>query len=90
MKRPDGFDLLSFPCFYTFKVFGHHSEEFVTQVRDVVALTIGSVALDSVKVRPSAQGKYLCVSVLTRLTSREQLERIYRDLDEQVDVLLYL
>jgi len=90
MTGLDGFDLLQFPCFYTFKVFGRQSETFSTGVRDVIAATVGSVPLDSVKVRPSAHGKYVCVTVMTRIHDRAQLERIYADLHEHADVILYL
>ena len=90
MNGLDGFDLLRFPCFYTFKVFGRQSETFSTQVREVIAATVGIVPLDSVKVRPSEHGKYVCVTVLTRVQDRAQLERIYADLHDQAEILLYL
>jgi len=90
MKVADGFDLLTFPCFYTFKVFGRQSETFSAQVREVIAATVGSVPLDSMKVRPSEHGKYVCVTVVTRLHDRAQLERIYADLHRQAEILLYL
>jgi putative lipoic acid-binding regulatory protein len=79
-----------FPCLYTFKVFGRHSETFGDQVSSVVATTVGTLALDSVKVRRSEHGNYVCVSIVTRLASREELEQIYRDLGNQVEVILYL
>jgi putative lipoic acid-binding regulatory protein len=90
MNAPDGFDLLSFPCFYTFKVFGRQSDTFCAQVREVIASTAGCVPLDSVKARPSEHVKYVCVSVIARLQDRDQLERIYADLREQTEILLYL
>lgn len=79
-----------FPCFYTFKVFGRHCDGFSEQVRATIAARVGAVPLDSVKIRPSGRGNYVCVSVLAHVHSREQLEHIYRDLSAQTDVLLYL
>ncbi|HVN86279.1 MAG TPA: DUF493 domain-containing protein [Candidatus Binatia bacterium] len=85
-----GFDLMSFPCVYTFKVFGHHNDRFCDRVRDVIGATVGTVPLDSVKVRESEHGKYVCVSVLAEVRDREQLERIYADLNQHDEVLLCL
>ncbi len=90
MNGSDGFDLLSFPCFYTFKVFGRQSDRFCEQVCEVIASTVGCVPLDSVRTRPSEHGKYVCVSVIARLQDREQLDRIYADLREHTEILLYL
>jgi uncharacterized protein len=82
--------VVGFPCFYTFKVFGRRSDSFCDRVRGVIAATVGSVPLDSVKVRESEHGKYVCISVVTRVHDREQLERIYGDLRAQDEVILYL
>jgi hypothetical protein len=79
-----------FPCFYTFKVFGRQRAGFSEQVRATIAARVGTVPLDCIKVRPSGRGNYVCVSVVTHVRSREQLEEIYRDLGEQTEVLLYL
>ena len=79
-----------FPCFYTFKVFGRQSDGFSEQVRATIAARVGTIPLDSMKVRESGRGNYVCVSVLVHVRSREQLEHIYRDLGEQSEVLLYL
>ena len=82
--------VLGFPCLYTFKVFGRRSESFRDQVREVIGTTVGTIPLDAVKVRESGGGAYVCVSVITRVHSRGQLERIYEDLRSRDDVILYL
>lgn len=82
--------LETFPCFYTFKVFGHHSDTFAELVRDVVGWTLGPVSADSMKVRESAGGRYLSVSIYTRVDSRAQLDQIYADLRAEREVLLYI
>ena len=82
--------LESFPCFYTFKVFGRRSDTFVARVREVVAATLGAIPEDSVKVRQSQQGRYLSVSIYIRVDNRDQLERIYSDLRAEHEVLLYI
>jgi uncharacterized protein len=79
-----------FPCFYTFKIFGRRSDTFVTRVRAIIADTLGAVPLDAVKVRESSQGRYLSVTVLIRVDSHSQLERVYTDLRADEQVLLYI
>lgn len=88
MSESEGLE--QFPCFYTFKIFGRRSDTFVARVRAIIAATLGAVPLDAVKVRESSQGRYLSVTVLTRVDSRSQLERVYTDLRAEEQVLLYI
>lgn len=82
--------LMEFPCDYQFKAFGLNDDEgrFSEAVRAAVA-TVVPVPLDAMKGRPSAQGSYLCVTVLVRLHNADQLKAIYEAL-RQVDGLKYL
>lgn len=79
-----------YPTIYTFKIFGRRSDTFVDRVRDIIAMTLGAVPLDAVKVRESSHGRYLSVTVLARVESRSQLERVYADLRADETVLLYI
>ena len=79
-----------FPCFYTFKIFGRRSDAFVDRVREIIATTLGAVPLDAVKVRESSRGRYVSVTVLMRVESQTQLERVYADLRADEQVLLYI
>ncbi len=79
-----------FPCLYTFKVFGRRGQGFREQVRAAIGASVGTVPLDAVKVRESDGGAYVCVSVVTRVHSRAQLERIYEELQGREDVLFCL
>jgi len=79
-----------FPCFYTFKIFGRRSDTFVERVREIIAATLGAVPLDAVKVRESSRGRYLSVTVLIRVETQTQLERVYADLRAEEQVLLYI
>lgn len=82
--------LLQFPCFYTFKIFGRRSRTFPDRVRQIVGATLGDVPLDSMKVRESSGGRYLSVTIETRVYSRQQLETVYADLRDEEEVLLYI
>lgn len=82
--------LQPFPCLYTFKIFGRRSDVFVERVRAIVGATLGPVPHDALSVRESRAGRYLSVTVLARVETREQLERVYADLRSDSEVLLYI
>jgi putative lipoic acid-binding regulatory protein len=77
-------------CLYTFKIFGRCSDSFVDRVRDIIAAILGALPPDAVSVRESSHGRYLSVTVLVRVESRDQLERVYADLRADGEVLLYI
>jgi putative lipoic acid-binding regulatory protein len=79
-----------FPCDYTFKIFGRRSDTFVEKVRTIITATLGALAPEAVRVRESSQGRYLSVTVQIRVDNRALLERVYRDLRAEEEVLLYI
>jgi len=89
-RRPTPEELLDFPCDYLFKAFGSNDPDgfFAQAVRSAVG-TVVPVPVDAVKLSRSANGTYLCVSVLVRLHNYGQLSAIYTAL-RQVDGLKYL
>lgn len=88
MTQPAGLE--TFPCIYTFKVFGRTTDTFAERVRTILERTLGRIPIDSTKVRESARGRYLSVTVLAEVHSREQLIRVYEDLRADSEVLLYI
>ena len=78
MTATDKRELLQFPCDYVFKVFGKQSrgEQFHQDILAAISQTV-PVGLDALKQRDSKGGKYLCLSVVVRVHSRLQIERIY-------------
>ena len=86
----DGACLERFPCDYTFKIFGHRSDSFVERVGAIIAATLGALPFDALTVRESRRGRYVSVTVVIRVDSRSQLERVYADLRAEEQVLLYI
>jgi len=82
--------LQTFPCEYTFKIFGRQSETFVERVGGIIAAACGPLADDAVSVRSSAGGRYLSVTIVQWVDRRHQLERAYSALKAEPQVLLYL
>jgi putative lipoic acid-binding regulatory protein len=82
--------LQTFPCDYTFKIFGRLSDTFVERVRDILAQTFGALPDEAVIVRSSSGGRYLSVTVSQWVDSRDQLEIVYTALKAEPEVLLYI
>lgn len=82
--------LQTYPCEYTFKVFGavsvqeQLSEQVVTAVTEVV-----EIAADGINQRNSSSDKYFCISVNALLESENQRRRIY-SLLQQLEGVRYL
>ena len=81
---------IDFPTDYMFKVFGKADagETFRLEVKRVINSTT-SCPDDAIRIRLSSGGKYLCVTALTHLTSRDQMLAIYEELNT-IDGLMFL
>jgi putative lipoic acid-binding regulatory protein len=82
--------LQTFPCEYTFKIFGRQSDSFVGRVEAIVAATFGPLARGAVSERASSGGKYLSVTIVQWVERKEQLEEVYAALKAEPEVLLYI
>lgn len=72
--------LLEFPCDFAIKAMGESSPDFDATVVSVVLQHVDSLAEGAVKTRQSSGGKYTSVTVTIHVTSKRQLDTIYRDL----------
>lgn len=84
-RHPRPEELFQFPCDYMFKAFGPNEKTFPEAVRSAVD-SIVSAPADAVRVRPSAQQSYVCVSVIVRLHNFSQVEAIYAALRRVPDI----
>jgi uncharacterized protein len=89
-RHPHPEELLEFPCDYLFKAFGANDPDgiFLQAVRFAISM-VTPVPLDTIKLSKSANGTYLCVTVVVRLRNFQQLEAIYASL-RRVEGLKYL
>jgi len=71
---------LQFPCIFPIKAMGLATETFDALVVSIVRRHAPDISEGAVTVRPSAEGKYLAVTVTILAQSRAQLDAIYRDL----------
>lgn len=82
--------LLEFPCSFPLKVMGANELSFEQYVVEIVRTHAGSAALGEVTTRPSRNGRYIAVTINFTVTSRSQLDDIYRSLGASDQVLFLL
>ena len=81
---------IEFPSDYMFKAFGaaDAGEQFRLAVKTAINNSVACPD-DAIRVRASSGGKYLCVTALTHLKSKEQMLTIYKDLNA-IHALMFL
>ncbi|MCF8064371.1 MAG: DUF493 domain-containing protein [Desulfarculaceae bacterium] len=68
----------SFPCVYMFKAIGYNSGEFAQEVRCAAEPVLGPMTGGGeLRSRPSAGGKYLAVTIDTKVGSSEKVLEVY-------------
>ena len=70
-------DLWKFPCNFSFKAMTQAIDGIEDNV--VSAIQIHAPGDYSAKLKPSSGGKYLSVTVNIHITSKEQLDNIYKE-----------
>lgn len=82
--------LLKFPCDFTIKIFGLASDEFEAAVFGIVHKHVSNLSDRAIQSRTSENGKYLALTITIHVTSKEQLDNVYRDLSSSPQVLMAL
>lgn len=72
--------LIQYPCDFPIKVMGKATPEFLPAVIHVAKQFDPSFQEASIEERPSRDGNYLGLTITVHVTSREQLDEIYRTL----------
>ena len=72
--------LIEYPCDFPIKVMGAHVEGFCEAIVHVARQFDPDFDADTVERRPSKAGNYLGLTITVRVTSREQLDELYRTL----------
>lgn len=86
----DSGTLLQFPCHFPIKAMGRLENEFRNTVVEIVSRHTEALAEELITEQPSSAGNFVSVTITINATSREQLDRIYRDLTECKQVLMAL
>jgi hypothetical protein len=87
---PEGESPLKFPCEFPIKAMGRHEDDFEALVVALISGHVGDIPAERVRTRPSANGRFLSVTVTVTAESRAQLDDVYRTLTATDRVLFVL
>ena len=79
-----------FPSDFPIKVMGRHDSNLRALTQAIVEKHAGPIADGHVKTRTSADGNFLALTYVVHAESREQLDKIYRELTACKSVLMAL
>ena len=82
--------LLEFPCDFPIKAFGKQNENFDVFVVELVRRHVPDLGEGVVTTNVSKKGKYLCVTVTIRATSKAQIDAIYQEMTDDKRVVMAL
>lgn len=72
--------LIEYPCHFPIKVMGAQVEGFCAAIAHVATQFDPSFDASTIEQRPSRSGNYLGLTISVYVTSREQLDELYRTL----------
>jgi uncharacterized protein len=72
--------LIEYPCHFPIKVMGANVEGYVTALTHVAKSFDPGFDASTIELRPSKAGTYMGVTLSVYVTSREQLDELYRTL----------
>ncbi len=82
--------LIEYPCDFPLKVFGVAQQGFAQAVAEAVQQHAPDFDAATIKMRASSSAKYLSLTCTVRVTSREQLDDLYRTLSSHPMVKMVL
>ena len=82
--------LADYPCDFPIKILGHTQAGFAQAMLEIVRRHAPDFDGSSMEMKSSKRGKYLSLTCVIRATSREQLDRLYRELCDHPMVVMVL
>jgi putative lipoic acid-binding regulatory protein len=82
--------LIEFPCQFPIKIMGPATDAFMADLRAVVAVHASGLPESAWKIRASAQGNFVGMTVTIEAISQSQLDAIYRGITAHPDVKMCL
>jgi putative lipoic acid-binding regulatory protein len=82
--------LADYPCDFPVKILGHTRAGFAQAMLEIVKRHVPDFDGSSMEMKSSKRGKYLSLTCVIRATSREQLDRLYRELCDHPMVVMVL
>ena len=72
--------LIEFPCDFPIKVMGETNNAFTDEIIKVIQAVIPSFDTTKIEMRGSSGGKYISLTCTVHVTSKPQLDDVYRAL----------
>lgn len=72
--------LIEFPCDFPIKVMGETRDEFTETIVEVIQGHVSDFDASKIEMRASTGGKYISITCFVFVTSKPQLDDIYRAL----------
>ncbi len=82
--------LIEYPCDFPIKVFGLTQQGFAQAIATVVQKHAPGFDAATIEMRSSSGAKYISLTCTVNVTSREQLDNLYRDLTSHPMVKMVL
>ena len=82
--------LADYPCDFPVKILGHTRAGFAQAILEIVRRHAPDFDGSSMEMKSSKRGRYLSLTCVIRATSREQLDRLYRELCDHPMVVMVL
>lgn len=82
--------LADYPCDFPIKILGHTRAGFAQAMLEIVRRHAPDFDGSSMTMKSSRRGKYLSLTCVVRASSREQLDRLYRELCDHPMVVMVL
>lgn len=82
--------LIEFPCDFPIKVMGETQEHFSGAIIDIIRAHVPTFDASKVDMRASSGGRYISLTCTVYVTSKPQLDDIYRALTAHPDVKFVL
>jgi len=82
--------LIEFPCDFPIKVMGETRDEFAATIVDIIRTQAPDFDNSKVDMRASSGGRYISLTCTVYVTSKQQLDDIYRALTAHPEVKFVL
>ena len=82
--------LADYPCDFPIKILGHTRAGFAQAMLEIVRRHAPDFDGSSMEMKSSKRGKYLSLTCVIRADSRQQLDRLYRELCDHPMVVMVL
>ena len=79
-QKPLSETLIEFPCMFPIKVMGEVHDEFTSTVIKIIKLKNKDFDPSTIEMKGSSEGRYISLTCFVYVTSKPELDDIYRSL----------